>query len=204
VAAFPKPPDAEPRLVCQGEIHWLAAETTGRLVSLIVPVRNGGADLRELLPRLLSQHAPDQVEVVAVDFGSTDDTLGLLRQHRATVVFASAQPVSISLTRQLATQYARGSIFVLVPQNTRPDGGDWLANLLAPFDRYPDLAGGYFTAGASAHGQPIAVFRRTPQLLNQWGGVSRGTGADDPPAPAEAPERNGARAAGVAANGWRN
>jgi hypothetical protein len=200
----PKPLAPEPRLVCQGDIHWLATESTGRLISLVLPVHNGGGDLRELLPLIFRQRSRDQIEIVGIDFGSTDDTLDLLRHHRATVVSGHPPPVNNDLTRQLAAQYARGSIFVLVHQSTRPTRHEWLANLLAPLDRYPDLVGGYFTPGESAQGQPIAVFRRTEHLLNQWNGLNRGPAADESQALPVLAQRNGVGADAAAANGWRN
>jgi len=198
-----KPAPAEPRLVCQGDVHWLAAEASGRLVSLVLAVHNRAADLRELLPLLLRQQGADQVELVAVDFGSTDDSLDVLREHRATVVAAGPRPVDEHLTRQLAARYAHGSLFVLLDPGARPAGDGWLANLLAPFDRFPGLAVGNFTQGDADVGPPVEVFRRTPRLLHQWLGAGRAAAAEDPLAPPALPERNGAGAHAAAAKGGR-
>src|SRR5262249_41176684 len=87
-APVARPAAPAPRLVSEGDVDWLAAESSGRLISLVLPVRDRGADLRELLPRLLRQRGRDQIELVAVDFGSADDTLDLLCRHHATIVAA--------------------------------------------------------------------------------------------------------------------
>jgi GT2 family glycosyltransferase len=203
----PKPAPPEARLICEGDIRWLATGTSGRLISLVLPVHNGAAGLRELLPGLFRQRSRDRIEIIAVDFGSTDDTVDLLRQHRATVIAAGPQPVCQDLTRQLAARYARGTIWVLLDPGTRPVGDDWLANLIAPLDRYPDLAGGYFTQGEAAGAPPVAVFRVTPQLFIRWAGVNRPPVPEDPLTLPAHPERRNGTVAGVhatASHGWRS
>jgi rhamnosyltransferase len=134
-------PVGEPRLLFQGEPRSLANESGGRLISIILPVKNGAAKLRELLPRFLAQRSRDQIEIVAVDSASTDDSVDTLRQAGATVVAIDPQYFNHGLTRNLATKYARGSVFVFLNQSTLPADELWLANLVAPFDKEPSLAG---------------------------------------------------------------
>jgi GT2 family glycosyltransferase len=129
------------RLLCKGQAQWLAESCTGRIISVLVPVKNGAAKLRELLPRLFSQRSRDLVEIVAVDSGSTDDTVDVLRSYHATVV--SIDPLSFNhgLTRNLAANHAQGSVLVYVNQNTLPADDQWLANLLAPLHSDAQIAG---------------------------------------------------------------
>ena len=141
VAASTKTPVGEPRLLFQGEPRPLVNESGGCLISIIVPVKNGAAKLRELLPRFLAQRSRDQIEIVAVDSASTDDSVDTLRQAGATVVTIDPQSFNHGLTRNLATKYARGSVFVFLNQSTLPADELWLANLVAPFDKEPSLAG---------------------------------------------------------------
>jgi rhamnosyltransferase len=139
-ALQPAAPPAEPRVLFQGTIHRLAGAATDRLVSILIPVKNGAAKLRELLPRLLAQESPDPVEIVAVDSGSTDDSVEVLREHGATVAAIDPRSFNHGLTRNLAAQLARGQIVVFLNQTTLPADEHWLANLVAPLHADPELA----------------------------------------------------------------
>jgi GT2 family glycosyltransferase len=140
-SALTVPPGREPRLLFRGEAHWLANEPSSRLISVLLPVKNGAAQLRELLPTILRQRTRDLVEIVAVDSGSTDDTIEVLRTHRATVVAIEPEDFNHGLTRALATHYANGNVFVFLNKSTLPADENWLANLVAPLDTDPMLAG---------------------------------------------------------------
>jgi GT2 family glycosyltransferase len=131
----------EHRFLFRGEIRWLSQESSNRLISILLPVKNGAAKLRDLLPRLASQRSRHPVEIVAVDSGSTDDTVAVLRQFRTTAVAIDPQSFNHGLTRNLAAQYARGDVFVFLNQSTLPADDYWLANLVAPLDQDPNLAG---------------------------------------------------------------
>jgi rhamnosyltransferase len=108
---------------------------------VIVPVKNGAAELRELLPRILEQDSPDRVELVAVDSGSGDDSVEVLGRFAATVVAIPPETFNHGLTRNLAASFASGQVLVFVNQRTLPANGRWLANLIAPLDRDAELAG---------------------------------------------------------------
>lgn len=141
--AAPKPPGpaAQPRLLCEGTILRPAGESTDRLLSILMPVKNGAAKLRELLPRVLGQKTRDPIEIVAVDSGSADDTVDVLREAGATVVAIDPASFNHGLTRNLAAAYARGSILVFLNQSAVPADEHWLANLVAPLDEDPNLVG---------------------------------------------------------------
>jgi len=133
------PADAE--LLSKGEVHRLSTATSGRVISVILPVKNAAAQLRQILPRVLSQKSKDQVEFVAVDSGSSDDTIAVLRQFAATIVSIPPQAFDHGMTRNLATRYARGSVYVFLTKTALPADEHWLANLIAPLDKDPVIAG---------------------------------------------------------------
>src|SRR5262249_35345058 len=103
--------------------------------------KNGASKLRDLLPAIRSQQTHDAFEIVAVDSASTDESVELLRQANATVVAIDPRSFNHGLTRNLATAYAQGSIFVFLNQSTLPADEHWLANLMRPFESDPQLAG---------------------------------------------------------------
>jgi GT2 family glycosyltransferase len=175
--AKPEAPPAEPKLLCQGDIYWLSEEPAGRLISILLPVQNSASQLRELLPRLLKQRSRDNIEVVAVDGGSTDDTVDILREFRATVVSMDHGRKSPDVLLDLATKYATGSVLVLLNQSTPPPDEKWLAGLVAALDRDPTITGVCFNSGGSEDG-PIVVLRSTPQLLRGRAAASRTCAVD--------------------------
>jgi GT2 family glycosyltransferase len=130
----------EPRILHKGQIRWPSDSATERIVSIILPVKNGEAKLRNLLPAILGQKTRDYVEIVAVDSASSDGSVELLKQANATIISIDPRSFNHGLTRNLATTYASGSIFVFLNQSTLPADEQWLANLIRPFADDPSLA----------------------------------------------------------------
>jgi GT2 family glycosyltransferase len=130
-----------PRLLCRSPSAAEAEEPTSRLVSIILAVHNGAATLRQLLPRVLSQRHRDSIEVIAVDCGSTDDTMEVLRRFDATVASVGPDTSKRSVILNLGVRYARGSVFVFLDQGALPADDEWLANLVAQLDIDAAVAG---------------------------------------------------------------
>jgi GT2 family glycosyltransferase len=122
------------RELFRGNVHVLSPRSSGRLVSIVVPTKNGERQLRELLPRVLDQDVDDDIEIVAVDSGSSDGTIKVLREFRATTVEIDPADFDHGLTRNLAASYARGDRLVYLSQSSLPKDERWLRNLLAPLD----------------------------------------------------------------------
>jgi rhamnosyltransferase len=166
---------AEPRLLCAGEAHPLSNEPDARLISVLIPVKNGASELRELLPRVLSQRCDARVEIVAVDSGSSDETVEVLRQFSATVGAIDPRSFNHGLTRNLAATYARGNVLVFVNQLTLPADDCWLANLVAPLDYNPQVAGVYSRILPRADADPL-----TQKDVLVWPPLPSIRGIEDP------------------------
>jgi rhamnosyltransferase len=110
-------------------------------VSLVLPVKNAGDRLRDLLPRIFQQRTDDQLEIIAVDSGSSDDTIDILRENACTVLEIDASSFNHGLTRNLGAGYAHGSVVVFMNQTALPADEWWLVNLLRPLDNDRAVAG---------------------------------------------------------------
>ncbi|MBD0387733.1 MAG: glycosyltransferase [Nostoc sp. C3-bin3] len=108
------------------------------MVSVVVPIYNGEADLPELINCLLSQTYPkDRVEYLLVDNNSSDRTLTILK------TFAENYPITIRplsenqiqssyAARNTAIRAATGEIIVFTDADCRPQP-QWLNALIQPF-----------------------------------------------------------------------
>jgi rhamnosyltransferase len=127
--------------VHRGAVHRLGAGPPRHLVSVLMPLMDAAEDLREILPSLLEQSASTELEVVAVDSASRDDTVAVLSEFGATTIAIDPAQFDHGLTRNLAAQHARGDVLVFLNGRTRPAGKDWLAPLLAALDADATVAG---------------------------------------------------------------
>lgn len=114
------------------------------LVSVIIPIYNGEADLPDLLNCLVRQDYPvDRVEYCLVDNGSQDHTLSSLTAFAKAVpslrihVLAEVEIQSSYAARNTGIRSARGEILAFTDADCRPEA-NWIAQLVQPF-RQPDV-----------------------------------------------------------------
>lgn len=128
-------------IVNQGEFHRLGTRPSRHRVSVLMPLMDAGAALRQTLPLLLQQDAAAELEVVGVDSASTDDTVDVLQEFGATVLAIDPAEFDHGLTRNLLAEHARGDVLVFLNGSARPCDRKWLRPLLAALDADPTLAG---------------------------------------------------------------
>lgn len=113
------------------------------MISIVIPVKDGGQDLVQCLDAIARQKADDEFEVVIVDSGSRDDSVAVARSHGADVTEIDPSEFNHGATRNLAASRAKGEILVFISQDAEPVGDDWLQLLTAPLRDDEGLAGVY-------------------------------------------------------------
>lgn len=113
------------------------------MISVLIPVRDGGADLERCLERIAAQRIGEDYEVLVVDSGSTDGTPETARRLGARVHEIRAEEFHHGATRNLCAELAEGDVIVYTTHDAYPEGDDWLALLTAPLRSDPDVAGVY-------------------------------------------------------------
>lgn len=113
------------------------------LVSIVLVTRNGGEALAATLDAIARQRTNFAYEIVAVDSGSVDGTLPLLRRFARDVVSIPPASFNHGLTRNLGIEHARGELVVLLVQDALPVTEHWLAALTAPLIAHDDVAGAF-------------------------------------------------------------
>ena len=102
------------------------------MISVIIPVRNGGEVLRRCLEAIRAQRVDDEVEIVVVDSSSTDGSAELARDLGARVEVIPVEEFNHGGTRNLAAGLARGEVLVFTSQDAVAIDENWLATLVAP------------------------------------------------------------------------
>lgn len=113
------------------------------MISIVIPVKDGGDDLRRLLDAIARQDLDEEVEVVVVDSGSTDGSRELALQHGARVHEIAPEEFNHGATRNLGAKLAEGEIVVFTVDDALPMGDRWLPELVEPLHSEPDLAATY-------------------------------------------------------------
>jgi rhamnosyltransferase len=127
------------------------------VISVLIPVKNGGDDLVRCLDGIAAQRVDDEVEVVVVDSGSSDGSVALARSRGATVQEIPALEFDHGATRNRAAQVARGDVLVFTSQDAYAERDDWLARLTAPLAEQ-QVAGVYGRQLAHHHATPPEVY----------------------------------------------
>ncbi len=113
-------------------------------VSVLLVTKNGERYLAEVLRRVYEQRGAFRLaEIIAVDSGSRDRTLAILKEHGVRVVQIPAQTFGHGTTRNLAASHARGDYLVFLTQDATPAKADWLEKLLTPLVADPLVVGAY-------------------------------------------------------------
>jgi rhamnosyltransferase len=112
------------------------------VISVVIPVKNGGTDFERCLAAIGRQVADDAVEVVVVDSGSTDSSVEVARAHGARVHEIPASQFGHGRTRNLGASLAKGDVLVFTSQDAYAATEHWLARLVEPLAR-AEVAGSY-------------------------------------------------------------
>jgi rhamnosyltransferase len=136
---------------------------THHRVSIVIPTRNGAATLPALLDAIWRQRSPWPVETIAIDSGSTDGTVDLLRNKVDHLIQIPPHTFDHGLTRNVGVMQARGDFVVLMVQDAVPTSDGWLEALTTPLAMDERLAGTF------ARQQPAPnASATTRHYLSKW------------------------------------
>jgi glycosyltransferase involved in cell wall biosynthesis len=111
-----------------------------RLVSVALPVRNGGAMLTETLAAVGRQRVNAAVEVVVLDSGSTDGSREEALASGARVETIDPAGFAHGSARNRLMELTSGEVVAFLTQDATPCDERWLARLLEAFDAAADIA----------------------------------------------------------------
>ncbi|WP_273360840.1 glycosyltransferase family 2 protein [Simplicispira suum] len=137
--------------------------------SVLIPVKNGGALLGDVLDAVLAQHAPWPFEVIVMDSGSTDGSVDLVRSRGVRCETIAPEKFGHGRTRNQLASLSGGEFLVFITQDARPASADWLRHLVEACDAEPDVAGAF--GPHLAHPDARAVTQR--ELAQHFAGFGQ-------------------------------
>jgi len=119
------------------------------MVSVIIPARNEAHNIRACLQAIADQETSVPLEVIVVDSGSSDGTVGIVREfmcadtcnYELLLTEIPAEEFGHGKTRNLGAAMARGDVLVFLNADALPDGDLWLASMLRVLNRDAEVAG---------------------------------------------------------------
>ena len=103
-------------------------------VTIAILTRNAGPVLPRLLDAVFAQETGRAFEVLVIDSGSTDTTLGYLGRYPVRLLQIPTGEFNWGKTRDFAYQQASAPLMVNLSQDAVPMRTDWLDSLLRPLE----------------------------------------------------------------------
>ncbi|MFZ5845398.1 MAG: glycosyltransferase family 2 protein [Patescibacteria group bacterium] len=130
-------------------------------LSIIIVTRNSEKKLPLALTSLEKQYYPkDKIEVIAVDGGSTDNTLSILKKSDFPIkVIQGKYPNNQEARRAVGLKYAKGEIVAYIDSDNYLPHKSWLKKMVAPFLQHPEIVGSF----TLRYG-----YRKNDTLLNRY------------------------------------
>lgn len=113
------------------------------MISVLIPVKDGGDALRRCLDGVARQRTDEEVETLVVDSGSTDGSAELAQSTGARVLEVQASGFRHGASRNFAAAEARGELLVFTTQDAYAADEHWLERLCAPLRADEDVSGVY-------------------------------------------------------------
>jgi len=132
-------------------------------IPIVIPTRNAGSGLDDVLTAIAAQKGAFQPEVLAIDSGSTDGTLERLKRFGARILTVAPGDFNHGRTRNQAMNYVSGDVAVLLVQDAIPASPAWLTSLVRPLLDDPSIAGTFARQVPRARASRI-----TAHYLAQW------------------------------------
>ncbi len=111
------------------------------MISIFIPVRNGGLEFRDHLRRWKEQKCSEKFEIVVLDSGSQDGTVEIARSEGARVQAIPPEEFNHGQTRNRLAELAQGDLLDFTVADAYPVNDNTLAELTQPLRQDSELAG---------------------------------------------------------------
>jgi glycosyltransferase involved in cell wall biosynthesis len=101
------------------------------VISVVIPVKNAGDDLNNLLSMMRNQKGFKGIEIVVVDSGSTDHSIEMAKEFGSKIIRISPDEFSHSHSRNIGAKHAAGDYILFAVQDALPPSDSWLHELFS-------------------------------------------------------------------------
>ena len=116
---------------------------SGPKASVVILTLNAGPDFAKTLDAIFSQKTTFDFEVLVIDSGSSDGTVGLAERSGAAVHHTPSSTFDHGATRDLGLSLSKGEYAALLVQDAVPLDDRWLASMVEVLEADPSVAGVY-------------------------------------------------------------
>lgn len=111
--------------------------------SIVIPVKNGGERLNQVLDMINRQETEFSYEVICVDSGSGDDSVETIKRHGCILKQIPPEEFGHGKTRNLGASLGTGEFILFVTQDAMPADTHWLDQMLKAMKTDTNIAGGF-------------------------------------------------------------
>jgi len=113
-------------------------------ISIIIPAKNEGENIRKCLDMVMAQECSYIFEVIVIDSGSQDDTVAMVKENKnIRLVEIRPDEFAHGKTRNFGAKMAQGNFLVFLNADAIPHDHQWLSALIDEFAGNEKIAGVY-------------------------------------------------------------
>lgn len=111
--------------------------------SIVIPVKNGGERLEQVLSMVEKQKTGFTYETICVDSGSNDGSVDVIRRHNCTLKEIPPEEFGHGKTRNLGASLGSGEFICFLTQDAVPADTHWLDEMMKAMKSDARIAGGF-------------------------------------------------------------
>lgn len=112
-------------------------------VTIVIPVKNAGRLLNDVLDMVFRQATEYTYEVICIDSGSKDETIDIIRKYPCKLYEIPASEFGHGKTRNYGASKGTGTYIVFITQDAVPASEKWLQNFVDAMKLDPEIVGGF-------------------------------------------------------------
>ncbi len=112
-------------------------------VTIVIPTKNAGELLDDVLKSIFSQKTKYEYEVICVDSGSKDNTIDIIKRYNCALYEIEPIEFGHGRTRNYGASKGSGEYIIFITQDAVPASDKWLDNFIDAMKLDDDIVGGF-------------------------------------------------------------